>query len=280
MESKHGQAKRRSNVDAFLQQKKVSAIDRKIQELQQLKQQYKNLESVHNLQNRTVRHFLHNMMSPLSAVSGYLELLVNNLNISEDQVKIEKYGRKMSDGLNEIGFLLEQLHEIHRTEDIDDETDPVVELNWLVRTVSDIINNSSELKAGEIQHLESDKPVYIHADISQLKLMIYNLITSMDKLSTKNSVLEIEIGEKEGDFVMFIRNIGETQSNEEFTRLFNNTSIVRLSEEMDEDSPTLLGLKICSQIVESIKGSLILDKRNRDCPQLILTAPVAKSETA
>ncbi|CAN5175955.1 hypothetical protein BH23BAC3_BH23BAC3_00600 [soil metagenome] len=278
MDSNHSHINRRKDVDTYLQNKQLPDLNKKRAETEVLKGKYKHLKAVHDLQNRTVRHFMHNVMSPLSAVSGYLELLSNNLNGDTDNKKLERYSGNISDGLNEIGFLLEQLHDIFKEEQApgDAKESPVVELNWLVNEVKNIVSNSSEIKSAEVLFTESKTPVYVKAELFQLKLMIYNLVTTADCFSTNRSKLEIEVERDKSEFALLIRSTGNIAPDDVFMNAFRKRDIVRLSDDIDENSPILLGLKICAQIADQINGNIIMDIRDRSSPQFVLTAPLAE----
>lgn len=277
MDSKHSH-KNRTNIENNLQQKQMPVFGKKRSEIDVIKKKYKHLKAIHDLQNRTVRHFIHNVMSPLSAVSGYLELLSNNLTNDLDNKKLERYSGKIGDGLDEIGFLLEQLHDIFKEEQThgDGEDSPSVELNWLVNEVKNIVSNSSELKSAQVLFNESKTPVFVKAELFQLKLMIYNLVTTADCFSTKQSSLEIEVDRDDTEFALLIRSTGNIISDDVFMNAFRKRDIVRLSDDIDENSPILLGLKICAQIADQMNGKIIMDKRDRSSPQFVLTAPLSK----
>jgi len=266
--------------DSSLQQKQRSVPVKKQSEHESLKRKYKHLKAVHELQNRTVRHFMHNVMSPLSAVSGYLELLTNSLASVPDSEKLDRYSSNISSGLNEIGFMLEQLHDIYKEDHHhpDQRNCPVVELNWLVNEVKDIVTGAIDLRAGKVVTKSSLKPVYIEAELFQMKLMIYNLIMSVDSFSTPESIIEIEVERDESEFALIIRNTGGNGIDSQIKSLFNKGDIVMLSDDMDESSSLLLGLKICSQIAEQIGGHILMDKRDRNTPQFILTAQFTESK--
>lgn len=282
MDSKHGHHKRRANIDSFLKNQTTSSGERKNQDQEQLKKKFRHLKANHELQNRTVRHFMHNIMSPLSAVSGYLELLSNNLPDTENNPKLSRYTNNISDGLNEIGFLLEQLHEIYKDDSHESAgtESPVVEVNWLVNEVKEIVAKSTELRSSEIKFTESERPVFVKAELFQIKLMIYNLFTTADSFSGPDSTLEIEVDSDESEFALLIRSTGDLVPEKQFNEVFNKKEIVRLTDEIEESSQLLLGLKICAQISDQINGRIIMDKRDRKTPQFVLTAPIAKSNTA
>lgn len=281
MDSKQGPERQRS-AEIFMRQKKQTSDDSYYYELESLKRKYKHLKAVHQLQNRTVRHFMHNVMSPLSAVSGYLELLMNNLDGTNKQEKLSRYSRNIGDGLNEIGFLLEQLHDIYK-EDVHEgvsSDQPVVELNWLVNEVKDIVSHSIELRASEIKVVESEEPVFVKAELFQLKLMIYNLITIADSFSSSNGILEVEVDRDESEFALLIRSTGDNIPDPSLRELFETKEILRLTDDVEGDGQQLLGLKICAQISDQISGRIIMDKRDRKTPQFVLTAPVAETGSA
>ena len=264
-----------------MQKKNQVSVDDQTHEIENLKRKYKNLKAVHQLQNRTVRHFMHNVMSPLSAVSGYLELLINNLDGTEKQDKLNRYSQNIGDGLDEIGFLLEQLHEIYKEESHSGASadNPVVELNWLVNEVKDIVSNSTELKASNITLIETEKPVFIEAELFQIKLMLYNLIMIADSFSGANGALEIKVDCENSEFALFIRSSGENIPDPSLRELFESKDILRLTDDLEGDGPLLLGLKICAQISDQISGRIIMDKRDRETPQFILSGPVTDSDS-
>lgn len=277
MDSKQGHKKWRVNAESYMQKKSGSGSvsEKRNTEHEILKRKYKHLKAVHDLQNRTVRHFMHNIMSPLSAVSGYLELLANSISPDPESEKLARYSAKIGSGLNEIGFMLEQLHEIYKEDQYspDQSESPVVELNWLVNEVKDIVSGAVDLRAGKVVVVPSLKPVYIEAELFQIKLMIYNLIISADSFSTSESVLEIEVERDESEFALIVRNKGGIIAEGYIRSLFNKGDIVMLTDEMDEGSSLLLGLKICSQIADQVNGHILIDKRDRESPKFVLTAP-------
>src|SRR5690625_3652201 len=77
---------------------------------------YLNLKFIHELQSKTVKHCLHNVMTPSSAMAGYLELIKEHLNHRAGDEKLERYSEKIEEGLNKVGFLLEKLHDLYLLE--------------------------------------------------------------------------------------------------------------------------------------------------------------------
>lgn len=159
-------------------------------EKENLKERYAKLKKVHQLQRSIVRQNMHNAMSPLSAISGYLELINMSLLNDPDLDQIEYYRKKIETGINEVNTIIEQLQGIYN-----DETDNVlvedsnelldVDLNWLVREVCTRMHFTDS----NIQFNMKSKSLHIQTDIFITKLIVFNLINYAIKCnSAKNSV--------------------------------------------------------------------------------------------
>jgi homospermidine synthase len=85
-------------------------------EIERLKDKYSKLKSVHQLQKSIVRQNMHNAMSPLSAISGYLELINMSLMTEPDIEQIDFYRKKIESGINEVNTIIEQLQGIYSDE--------------------------------------------------------------------------------------------------------------------------------------------------------------------
>lgn len=79
--------------------------------------QYKKLRALHKLQKKMVRKNMHDAMSPISAISGYLELMNLTLDQDADVERIERYRQKIKSGIHELNTIIEQLHDRFSEED-------------------------------------------------------------------------------------------------------------------------------------------------------------------
>lgn len=83
-------------------------------------QKYRRLKAVYSLHKSMVKENMHKAMSPLSSISGYLELIVMLLQEGENQEQIEKYCSQIQEGVNEIGEIVENLYEVFHEEDFEE----------------------------------------------------------------------------------------------------------------------------------------------------------------
>ncbi|MEX2601704.1 MAG: hypothetical protein WD355_08655 [Balneolaceae bacterium] len=150
------------------------------------------MKLVHDLQKSTVRHCIHKVKSPVSAISGYLELLTNTVSSGQGEQNIERYSKKISDGLHEVSFLLEQLQELYNSDyETADSEFPAVDLNWLAADVADIFNGSSDLNAARVSLDRAEQQIFVQANLIQIKLIIYNLIRATDQATSDQSEIKI-----------------------------------------------------------------------------------------
>lgn len=74
--------------------------------------EYERLKTLLRFQKRKVRKDMHRAMSPISAISGYLELMKMVLQNDADIERIEKYRTKIDEGIDELGDIIENLHDV------------------------------------------------------------------------------------------------------------------------------------------------------------------------
>jgi len=76
--------------------------------------QYERLKTLLKVQKWIIRKDMHKAMSPLSAISGYLELMKIVLQNDADTEIIERYRTKIDEGINKLGDIIENLHEVFK----------------------------------------------------------------------------------------------------------------------------------------------------------------------
>lgn len=159
---------------------------------------FKKLEGVHKLQGSIVKQNMHNAMSPISAISGYLELINMSLIEEPDVEQIEYYRKKIESGVYEVNKIIEQLQGIYNQELIaaseanDDMLD--VDMNWLISQVCDQMHFSKS----DIQMVKKAMPLHVRTDLFISKLIIFNLINYAAKCSCKEGGIDL-VTDKENE---------------------------------------------------------------------------------
>lgn len=68
------------------------------------------LRKIIEQQEEIVCHKMHKAMSPISAISGYLELMKMLLDKGADQESLKHYRDKVEEGVDELGEIVEDLY--------------------------------------------------------------------------------------------------------------------------------------------------------------------------
>ncbi|NIV10640.1 MAG: hypothetical protein GWN62_04870 [Aliifodinibius sp.] len=72
---------------------------------------YEQVKTALELQEEIVCDKMHKAMSPISAISGYLELMKIMLENDKDKESIERYRSKVEEGIGELGEIVEELYD-------------------------------------------------------------------------------------------------------------------------------------------------------------------------
>lgn len=159
---------------------------------ERLRRRFSKLRGVNRLQKSIVKQNMHNAMSPLSAISGYLELINMSTETSDASDKISFYREQIEQGINEVNSILEQLHELYSDEtdttDHEDDISVDVDMNWLVKEVLRTVNMHSE----SFNLILEDYPMYVSVDMFIAKLILFELINYAKKCTGKNSDMTIQ----------------------------------------------------------------------------------------
>lgn len=149
---------------------------------------------VRNLQKESLMQCLHDIQSPLSGSSGYLELMQICLNGDKDLFKIARYRNKIQEGLEELEKILVQMSYIYKGEVKGDELLLIeFDLNWLVNDICVNLSALAKKRSQSILFKNRSQSVLIKSDMIVLKLLLYNLILSVLRVAAKEENIEIAV---------------------------------------------------------------------------------------
>ena len=264
-----------SPLDSLAMSSKKSVTMGKSNENRNLLDDYQRLETMYTIQNKTVRHCMHNVMSPLSAISGYFDLMVSSLDEDVKTKKIKSYIEKINTGLYEVGFLLGQLQEMHRVnqEEKGVEESPATNMNWLIDEVITAINKTTTLRADRVCLKSLNKPVYIRAELFQLKLILYNLIKGADSFCTDESVITLSLSEINGSVNIAIACTDTVLTQEKVSEIFGDKEKLTGVELAGKEDQMLSEFKISSDLASQIGGTIIIESSDNGLPLFRFMAP-------
>lgn len=150
------------------------------------KNRFSQLIRIQQLQKSIVKQGMHNAMSPLSAISGYLELIDRTLDQDANLDQIKHYRNKIENGITEVNEILQQLNAVYQEEELEDSYLDV-DLNWVIRDVCDQIKTNPS----KVNFTQSIKPLHINTALFTTKLIIFKLISYAMKCSLNKKSVDL-----------------------------------------------------------------------------------------
>lgn len=215
------------------------------------------LKEIDKMKDMFISMASHELRSPLTAIKGYIELLKDKKEITDNQ-ESSHYLSNISASVNRLTDLISDMLEVSR-----------IEGNRIPLEITDfdpkkIISESiEEIRSQAIQKgialtYDSKKNCpQIQADINRLKQVLINLIGNSIKYTPKGSVsVSTEVKNKE--LLIIIADTGIGISAEDQANLFNK--FYRIQNEKTKDIiGTGLGLWITMEIIKKMNGRITVE---------------------
>jgi two-component system OmpR family sensor kinase len=214
------------------------------------------LQSIERFRTDVVSTVSHELRTPLTSVTGYLELLQDQLRdrLDADQQAMMEVIRRNLDRLNE---LTTNLLVLARAEETDFEIEPVD-----LRTVAAEVATDVRLMAAgrdiTVRTMQSASPVTVLGDRSQLVRAARNLITNAVKFSKPGGTVELRVVQEAGQGVLEVVDEGIGIPTEDLASL--GARFYRASNAMKaEIGGTGLGIRIVQTILDRHDGTLSVE---------------------
>lgn len=147
---------------------------------------------LYRLQKKILFQSLHDLQSPLSAVSGYLELMQICSDGDKDFTKIDRYRQNIQSGIDEIDEIIKLIRYLEmKTSEDERSGDYDVSLNWFLGDLCYQVISYAESKSQKIVYEESVSERYLKKNISLVRLFLYNILIGMLKFMPKKGVIKI-----------------------------------------------------------------------------------------
>lgn len=213
----------------------------------------------------------HELRTPLTIISGYLELLDEELagNIDDEQAHMLEVTRRNVQRLRE---LIEDLLTLDRAEHSGTAMERV-DLCTAVRNATTDLELNAANRGIVIRGSCPPEPVVTLADPAQMQRVMLNLISNAVKFSRRDSVVEVRLEVAGQDAVVAVRDHGMGIPAADLpklgSRFFRASNAVR-----SEVSGTGLGLRIVQTIVRNHHGTMTLDSVEGEGTTVTLRMPL------
>ncbi|SMO67537.1 HAMP domain-containing histidine kinase [Gracilimonas mengyeensis] len=237
-----------------------------------LKQKFAHYRIIKQLQKSIVRQNMHNAMSPLSAISGYLELIDLSLNDNADIHQIDYYRKKIESGVKEVNSIIEQLQQVYSEEsDLLEEGEEllVVDLNWMVRDVC----NEMHLENSELEMEIGNGALHITTDLYVTKLILFKMISYATKCSSSKDIVRLRTLSRDemATFAVYF-NVSECKS-EEIDKIVQYDPKQNPSD-LIKDNSMNEGLFASTRLVKQVGGHIAFKRVDNDRGKLELSLPL------
>ena len=216
----------------------------------------------------------HQLRTPLSTIGWYAEML-----LSGDAGKLnpeqEDYMKEIYNGNRRMVELVNSLLNVSRIElgtlAIESEMTNFIEV---CESVIKEVAPSLDVKKIELTKKYDSKLSLIKADPKLVRIIFQNLLTNAVKYTPEKGKISVEITQKEQDILIKVSDTGygipEHQKNKIFSKLFRADNARE-----KEAEGTGLGLYIIKMVIDSAKGKIWFDSKEKEGTTFYVTIPLS-----
>lgn len=215
-------------------------------------QQKDELQKTINIKNRFFSLIAHDLRSPLSSLSSYLNMLIDSNVLSKKE--ISEYAFDLKKSVNNVNGMLDNL------------------LNWAVSetgdwsiqisvfNIKDAVDRNVELyhtvaKQKGISLINKSKSVNITADTNSVDVVLRNLISNGIKYTHKGGEVEVSVEDTDEYVVVSVKDNGIGISDEIKEKLYRLDGKHK-PRGTDNEKGSGLGLILCKEFAEKNNGFL------------------------
>ena len=265
-------------INQGLERRRLSLEARRLKniegEAQQLMEEKNRLEELDRAKVAFIRLVTHELQAPISAITTYLDLILNNY-IPQDQQGeyLQRAQQRAKEQLSLISDLLEfgRLKEIKGTKK--------AELVQVDAELSEVIRELEPQAAEKNLRLTADiapdlPPVYMPAD--HVKSIWTNLISNAIKYTPPGGKINILLRRESSQITGMVQDTGIGIPADGMDQLFSEFYRARNAKELNIPG-TGLGLAIIKQIIEKAEGEIRVESETDKGSTFTFSLPVAGS---
>lgn len=220
--------------------------------------------------NDLIMYLAHDLKTPLSSVIGYLTLLRDEIQISDELRK--KYTSIALSKAERLEELINEFFEITRF-NLSDITLQYSNINLTLLLEQLVFEFTPILKEKNLTcSLSTPENIIMHCDADKIQRVFDNLLRNAVIYSFSNSSITITAEPSENNIIITFANQGDTIPKEKLERIFEQ--FYRLDPARGTSGGSGLGLAIAKQIIELHRGSITAESKNEEI-KFTVTLPVS-----
>jgi signal transduction histidine kinase len=244
--------------EARLKKKLEETLDTNVKISHQLEESYEKLSSIDALRKEMIANISHDLRTPLTNLSGYIETLY----LRRHSITLEERERYLSIGIKEserLKKLIDDLFELSKLEanqvTMNPEPFPIAELLQDIIAKYEVI--CQEKKIQMTSNLSENTP-WVVADIKLIDRVFQNLLDNALKYNFKESgTVHIDLQNINNQLLVKIENTGDTIPPSVLPHIFN-----RYFKKEGAENSTGLGLAIVKKIMDLHQSDITVSSAN------------------
>ncbi|MGN0131564.1 MAG: sensor histidine kinase [Lachnospiraceae bacterium] len=199
-------------------------------------------------QKKFVANVSHDFRSPLTSIRGYLEAMIDGTIPPEMHEKYLNIVLNETDRLTKLTNSLLTLNNLNTTGMVLEMSD--FDINQVIRNTVATFEGTCKEKAIQISLILTGDVMMVHADMTRIQQVLYNLLDNAIKFSHNNSTITIETREKHNKLFVSVKDTGIGIPKDSLKLIFDRFYKTDLSRGKDKKG-TGLGLSITKEIIHS-----------------------------
>ena len=206
------------------------------------------LAASEDVQKKFVANVSHDFRSPLTSIKGYLEAMIDGTIPPEMHEKYLKIVLNETERLTKLTNSLLTLNNLNTKGMVLEMSD--FDINEIIRQVVASFEGTVTKKGIHINLVLTGEEMYVHADMSKIQQVLYNLLDNAIKFSDKDSEITIETTERNDKLFVSVKDNGIGIPKDSLNQIFDRFYKSDLSRGKDKKG-TGLGLSITKEIIHS-----------------------------
>lgn len=229
-------------------------------QLVQLRDLYAQVSKLEQLKTDMIRIASHDLRNPLSAISGFIELIKLDINQVIDPEDLLEYLKNMDSAVKRMQRIITDILSLERIEEaVSEGEEAIVNFTELVQQV---VRESEPQAVLHSRHLSLDiedpLPLMVKGQAAQLHEAMSNLISNAIKYTPINGHVDVMLRRQGGRVIFEVKDDGYGIPQEAQERLFQPFYRAK-SKETENVEGTGLGLHLVKKIVERFNGKMIFE---------------------
>ena len=234
------------------------------------------LDTLEEDQRKFISNVSHDFRSPLTSIKGYIEAMLDGTIPVELQDKYLNIILFETERLTKLTQGILDLNQFGRHRGIMlDLAD--FDINRMIKTTILTFEGTCEKKGITFDLVLTGQELFVHADMSKIQQVLYNLIDNATKFSHQNSAIKIETSIKNEKAFISVKDSGIGIPADSIKKIWERFYKTDLSRGKDKKG-TGLGLAIVKEIIQAHNEHINVISTEGVGTEFIFTLPLSQKE--